>query len=456
MPTDLMPLMNELRSFKSLNGTQDRLLLLGEVLFLQAVESFSEVYAPLDFVIDTADMAVLRSTQASPSDVKGKVDGLLKRVELPSLPTAGDRVSAQELSRLLRSVNTLVETLARDTHGLPGLLQLGQAYSELIERDYGRSESLTPPKSVSQLLAEVLAPEDGMTVLDLTPEMGAALVGLTRYIRTHDRDPNRVKFTYIAQGAAARITALHLLLNGVISFKPQTVDLLAEPDLIFCDADRVVATPPTGSRLQDTIRWPDDDHGLLFSPRKWPRTAEWHHILVGMSHLKAGGRAAFLIPYGPLFRMGSEADTRQDIAAAGWLHSVTALPSGLFAYTNLYFALTVFERPSAAKTAYTDIQFIDATQLGVRDGRQQTLPTAAIELLADVINERTERPGLATLVSRLDVHANDDNWQPNQYFEQELQQGRSLEEITLELEQAIADVAIVEQRAITALAALPR
>lgn len=456
MTPDLMPLMFELSSFRSMTNTPDRLLLLGEVLLLQAVESFPDVYGALDVTIDTAEMAILRSMQASPADIRGKIDSVLNRWKLTALSSSVDRVSPQELSRMLRSVNTLVETLARQTPGLPGLLRLGQAYSEVIDRDHSKSGIRTQPRSVTRLLAEVLAIEEDMTVLDLTPEFGMTMVSLTRHMRDDHRDPNRVKFTYVARGEEARITALHLLLNGVTNFESQAVNVLTNPDLIFIDADRVLAMPPAGLRLEQSISWPDDDYGMLFSPKRWPRTAEWHYMLIGMSSLKAGGRAAFLTSYGPLFRMGAEAETRQDIAAAGWLRSVTALPSGLFAYTGLPFALTIFERPSTAKPAYTDIQFIDASPLGVRERRQQTLPAATVDLLAELIVERTERPQLATLVPRLDVHANDNNWQPNQYFEHELDQGRSLEEITLELDQAIADVAIAEQRALTALAALPK
>lgn len=360
-----------------------------------------------------------------------RLQGAPRGLNMPDLDPA-------VVARTSRSVGVYVSQLVAGHEEREALAAVGQAATLLL--DYGvrqfpaTSGVVQTPETLAQLTVSLLDAQPGMTVLDSSVGFARTLVEVARDQVAQGHDPNALRYVgQELQQATALLGAMHLLLNGVTNFVIHVGDTLTQPATEPESFDRVIADPPIGMAVPHLVNALSGDRRFAFGRKSLPKTADWLFLQHGLTSLKPGGRAVFVTAHGPMFRGGSEGSIRQDLLAAGWLNTVVSLPSALYPNTGLPLVLTVFDRPRAGERGQDDVLMIDATSVGVREGRTQVLTRETREALVDRFTQRQGDAATAVLVSHDRIYANKDAWQPNQYLEREAEAGRSVADIRAEL-----------------------
>lgn len=410
--------------------------LISSLLLLQTVLRFDDHYRSLGVTVPSTLAADLQELELPVERVAALVHEVLgDRVQIKvSLPTVNPLIVAQTARQLGRYVN-LVAAGEEDSDVLS---DLGQACTYLL--DYIDRQKLTngqqTPATLAQLTASLLDVRPGMTILDCSVGVARIFVEVARLQQAAGYDPNAI--CYVGQEMNIQVVALgaiHLLLNGVANFVIHFGNTLTDPATEMESFDRVVADPPMGLKVVTADNVLEGDRRFKFGPRNLPKTAEWLFVQHGLSALKPGGRGVFITPHGPLFRAGVEAAIRQNVLLAGWLNAVIALPSALYPVLALPVVMTIFDRPLPGQSGHGEVLMIDFSTQGTREGRHQILEDRVRSDLLSLVEQRTEQPDLAALVSHERIYANKDVWQPSQYLEREVSQTRSVTAIRQELAQ---------------------
>jgi type I restriction enzyme M protein len=134
---------------------------------------------------------------------------------------------------------------------------------------------------------------------------------------------------------------LNLAIHGVDA-KVASGDVFSADAFSDLRADRVVAVPPWGQRLDQADELANDPRWVWGEPGPADGNAAWiQHCLY---HLADDGRAVVVVPNRAMFEGGRSGRIRQRIIKAGLLDAVIALPAGLFRWTNVPCALLVFSK----------------------------------------------------------------------------------------------------------------
>lgn len=159
--------------------------------------------------------------------------------------------------------------------------------------------------------------------------------------------------TYIETMREATLPALvSMFIGGKIDIVHG--DPICEPSAVeggkLRQFDNCLAFPPIGVRYSPDIA-DRDLYGRFKEKTNSGTVLAVRHI---MAHTR--GRAVIAIPHSFLFSPGADRNIREELLKRGLLESVIAMPSGLFAHTNISFALLVLNMSKPVKK----IRFVNA------------------------------------------------------------------------------------------------
>ncbi|HLM75201.1 MAG TPA: class I SAM-dependent DNA methyltransferase, partial [Polyangiaceae bacterium] len=294
---------------------------------------FSAIEAAKEGVGEALNRAGEAIEKANPALGLG---GVLTGIDFNDSRRLGDGPARDAVLR--RLVEHFARICLRNDH-LSEPDMLGRAYEYLIERfadDAGKKggEFYTPPK-VAELMAELLAPEEGMSVCDPTCGTGGMLIESARYIER--RGGSREKIALFGQErnlATWSIGRMNMLLHGLPGARLEQGDTIRSPKLVaggrLMRFDRVIANPPFSLDGWGREAAERDDLGR-FSYGLPPRTrGDFAFVEHMLATLNDAGRLAVVVPHGLLFRGGSEGEIRRRMAREDLFEAVIGLPSHLF------------------------------------------------------------------------------------------------------------------------------
>jgi type I restriction enzyme M protein len=313
-------------------------------------------------------------------------------------------------SVLRRLVEHFAKLCLRNDH-LSEPDMLGRAYEYLIERfadDAGKKggEFYTPAK-VAELLVELLAPEEGMSVCDPTCGTGGMLIESARYIER--RGGSRGSIALFGQEknlATWSIGRMNMWLHGLSSARIERGDTIRAPKLVeggrLMRFDRVIANPPFSLEGWGREAAEQDDFGR-FSYGLPPKTrGDFAFVEHMLATLAEAGRLAVVVPHGLLFRSGSEGEIRRRIAREDLFEAVIGLPSNLFYGTAIPAAVLVMSRQKAPERR-GNILFIDASR-GYREGsNQRFLRDEDVKRIAEAARAWRDEPGFSRVARREEI-----------------------------------------------------
>lgn len=140
-------------------------------------------------------------------------------------------------------------------------------------------------------------------------------------------------------------------------------------------------------------------------------------VQLGLSKLKQGGRAAFLVNMGVLYSQGDAKRVRREWIERGVIRQVIALPAKLLPHTTNKCAILLFENEQVAETI---VKFVKADDLyeAVKPGHNIMSDTAYSEIKERL--EKSERTIDTATVDYADIEAADYSLHPDTYVKKEI------------------------------------
>lgn len=254
----------------------------------------------------------------------------------------------------------LLEDFAKETLNLRpsrigNLDIIGNAYEFLIKNfaaNSGRSagEFYTPPE-VSQLMATLMAAQEGDEICDPACGSGSLLMKCGRYVQKHnDGSKKYALYGQEAIGSTWALAKMNMFLHGEDNHKIEWGDTIRNPKLLnkggsLQHFDIVVANPPFS-----LDKWgsgtAEDDKFSRFKRGIPPKTkGDYAFILHMIETMKPkSGRMAVVVPHGVLFRGSSEGRIRQELVDENLLDALIGLPEKLFYGTGIPAAILIFKK----------------------------------------------------------------------------------------------------------------
>jgi len=375
-----------------------------EVARFRAIEAVEEGVGE---ALNRASEAIERANPALALALQGVLTG----IDFKDERRLGDRPQRDSVLRRL-VLHMAGICLRNDRLSEPDML--GRAYEYLIERfadDAGKKggEFYTPPK-VAELLAELLDPEEGMSVCDPTCGTGGMLIESARYIERRGGSRSRIAlFGQEKNLATWSIGRMNMLLHGLSSARIERGDTIRAPKLVeggrLMRFDRVIANPPFSVGGWGREAAENDELGRFsygIPPESRGDFAFVEHML---ATLREAGRLAVVVPHGLLFRGSSEGEIRRRMAREDLFEAVIGLPSNLFYGTGIPAAAVVMSRQKAPDRR-GDVLFIDASR-GFREGsNQRFLRDEDVKKIAEAARSWKDIPGFSRVVRREEIERN--------------------------------------------------
>jgi type I restriction enzyme M protein len=353
-------------------------------------------------------------------DHNAALEGVVQHIDFTR--TVGQsRIPDRKLRDLIKHFSKL--PLRNEDFEFPDLL--GAAYEYLIgefaDSAGKKGGEFYTPRSVVRMMVQLVEPREGMSVYDPCSGSGGMLILSKDYVEEHGGNPRNLRLAgQEYNGGVWSISKMNLLLHGIPDADMQNGDTLAEPMHVQGGRlerfDRVLSNPPfslnysrEGMQHRERFQW------------GWAPEASKKADLMFVQHmvsvLKAGrGLAATVMPHGVLFRGGAERDIRAKLLDQDVIEAVIGLAPNLFYGTGIPACVLVL-RPPRSKPADRagKVLFINADAEFSAGRAQNYLLPEHVEKIVAAYREFADIPGYATLVTREELAANDDNLNVRRY-----------------------------------------
>jgi type I restriction enzyme M protein len=238
--------------------------------------------------------------------------------------------------------------------------QFNDLYEKILRdlQSAGNAGEFYTPRAVTQFIVDMVNPRLGEKVFDPATGTGGFLVCAIEHLRQQVKNADDEATLQQSIGGVEKkqlphmLCVTNLMLHGVEV--PSLIvhgNTLARPLRDYTPAERVdvvITNPPFGG-----IEEPGIEAGFPADLRT-KETADLFLVLI-QHILKAGGRAALVLPDGTLFGDGVKARIKEQLLTECNLHTIVRLPNGVFApYTGIKTNLLFFTkgRPTEAVWYY--------------------------------------------------------------------------------------------------------
>lgn len=356
---------------------------------------------------------------------KAKLSGVFRNIDFNSESNLGQtRERNVRLKMLLEDFASSKLDLRPSRVGNQDVI--GNAYEYLIAKFAAgagkKAGEFYTPAEVSELIAELIAPQPGERICDPTCGSGSLLIKCANQVqRQGSKD-----FSLYGQeinGSTWALAKMNMFLHNVDSARLEWGDTIRNPKLLQDDIlmrfEVVVANPPFS-----LDKWGADDVAsdrFKRFHRGTPPKSKGDYAFI--SHMietttLMNGRVGVVVPHGVLFRSSSEGTIRQQLIDENLLDAVIGLPSNLFFGTGIPAAILIFKR----KKADQKVLFINASSEYADVKTQNNLRPQDIQKIVDTYKNRESVDKYAYLATLEEIKENDYNLNIPRYvdtFEEE-------------------------------------
>ena len=239
---------------------------------------------------------------------------------------------------------------------------LGDLYEGLLEKNANETKSgagqYFTPRALIDSMVRVINPQAGEVIQDPAAGTAGFLIAAHEYIRKSEYYDDLPLKAYSFQKNNAfvgvelvpstrRLALMNCLLHGMEGDDEGVVHLgnsLGQVGAALPKADIILANPPFGTSKGGDASITRDD---LTYPTSNKQLAFLQHIY---RNLKAGGRAAVVLPDNVLFESGVGTDIRRDLMNKCNLHTILRLPTGIFYAAGVKTNVLFFTKGSESDT----------------------------------------------------------------------------------------------------------
>ena len=354
-----------------------------------------------------------------------------------------------------RTLTDLIEhfsTVALTNEAVPPDV-FGQAYEYLIKRFADQSNKKAgeyyTPRSVVQLMVNILDPQENETVYDPSCGTGGMLIEVIEHVKRAGGRPQLLWGKLFGQEkvlTTSGIARMNMLLHGVEDFRIVKGDTLRDP--AFFDGDKlatfdcVIANPPFSLEEWGEDAWPGDRWGrnqLGGTPPK--KSGDWawvQHMFA--SSAPETGRVAVVLPQGALFRQGAEGKIRKAFLDADLVEAVIGLAPNLFYGAGISASIMVL-RARKPESRQNKVLIVNGETLFKKGRNQNTLEPEHASKLLELYEAFKDAEGLAHVAALDEIRANKHNLNIPLYVEP------PPDENALTLEQAVEQLRIAHEAA---------
>jgi type I restriction enzyme M protein len=355
-------------------------------------------------------------------DHNAALEGVVQHIDFTR--TVGQsRIPDRKLQDLIRHFSKY--RLRNEDFEFPDLL--GAAYEYLIgqfaDSAGKKGGEFYTPRSVVRMMVELVQPREGMSVYDPCSGSGGMLIISEDYVEEHGGNPRNLHLAgQDYNGSVWSISKMNLLLHGIPDADMQNGDTLAEPMHVRGGQlerfDRVLSNPPfslnytrDGMQHPERFQWGWAPEG--------GKKADLMFVQHMVSVLRGGrGIAATVMPHGVLFRSGAERDIRTRLLDDDIIEAVIGLAPNLFYGTGIPACVLVLRAPGTKPAERAGkVLFINADAEFAAGRAQNYLLPEHAEKIVSAYRQFTDITGYATVVTREDLAANDDNLNIRRYVD---------------------------------------
>ena len=361
-----------------------------------------------------------------------RLDGILRSTNWNDDSKLG---SPANRDRIVRSLLVHFSDLDLRDDNLERRDVLGNAYEYLIKQfadDAGKKGGeFYTPRSVVQLLVELLRPAEGMRIGDPTVGSGGMLIYSAKYVEDHGGNPlNLVLHGQERNLGTLGICKMNMLLHGLRSARIEGGDTIAEPQLLdehgrLLTYDRVIANPPFSLKEWGYDFAANDPHHRFerfgaIPPRTKGDLAFLQHMIATTN---ASGMIGVVMPHGILFRGGAEGVIRKGIVEADLFEALVGLAPNIFYGASIPVAICILNKAKQPERR-GKVLFIDAAQEGYfRPGKAQNyLDPEHIAAIVAAYRTFQERPGFAHVADEEEIQANEFSLSISRYVDTTVEQ----------------------------------
>lgn len=351
-----------------------------------------------------------------------KLEGVLLGIDFNDERKLGD-VKARDtiLARLIQHFGTI--PLKNINLEEPDML--GRAYEYLIEKfadDAGKKggEFYTPQKVV-ELIVQLLAPKEGMSIADPTCGSGGMLIKCAEYVKQHKGNPRNLNLHGQEKNLGTwAICKMNVLLHNLSDARIEKGDTIRTPKLLekgeLILYDRVIANPPFSLAEWGFEAASKDGFGRFLygmPPKTKGDLAFVQHMI---ATLNAEGMCGVVMPHGVLFRGASEGKIRQGLLERDLLEAVIGLPTNLFYGTGIPASVLIFNKQKPAERQ-GKVLFIHAAEEYEAGKNQNRLRDQDIAHIVAVFQEYRNEERYARVVALDEIRENDYNLNITRYVD---------------------------------------
>jgi type I restriction enzyme M protein len=265
-----------------------------------------------------------------------------------------DAYNYMKSGQLMRQVINRINEV--DFNDLKEHRDFGEFYEQLLNdlQSAGNAGEYYTPRAVTAFMAQMIDPKPGEILLDPACGTGGFLTGAINHMRKRyvkrPEDEARMQASLRAvekKQLPHMLCVTNMLLHRIED--PSFVrhdNTLARPYISYTQSDRVdivLTNPPFGGREEDGI---EQNFPAHFRTRE---TADLFLALI-IRLLKAGGRAAVVLPDGTLFGEGVKTRLKEHLMQECNLHTIVRLPNSVFKpYASIGTNLLFFEKGEPTK-----------------------------------------------------------------------------------------------------------
>ncbi|MFE1246078.1 N-6 DNA methylase [Fictibacillus sp. NPDC058756] len=331
----------------------------------------------------------------------------------------------------------------------------GDLYEYLLSKvaTSGTNGQFRTPRHIIDMMVELMKPTPEDIIID--PAMGSAgfLVSAAEYLRNNNNDlflvqglkehfNNTMFYGNDMDRTMLRIGAMNMMLHGIDNPNIDYRDSLAEVNKDKEQYTLVLANPPFKGSL--------DEEGVSNELLKLTKTKKTELLFLALfiRILKAGGRAAVVVPDGVLFGSSkAHKQIRKEIIDTHKLEAIIKMPSGVFKpYAGVSTAIIIFTKTGAGGT--DNVWFYDMKADGYSlDDKRTPIYSNDIEdiiarfgnLQGELERKRTEQ---SFFVKVDELRENDYDLSINKYKEIEYEEAeyKAPKEIIADLQQLESEI----------------
>ncbi|WFQ90510.1 type I restriction-modification system subunit M [Mycoplasma feriruminatoris] len=331
------------------------------------------------------------------------------------------------------TINNLIDTMNKIPTSSQDYDVLGFIYEYLIAQFASsagkKAGEFYTPHEVSDLMSKIIAyhlkDKNTISIYDPTSGSGSLLLNIGDEFKKYNKGSSPV--TYYAQelkNETFNLTRMNLIMRNI---NPNEINV-RRGDTLETDwpmfknedlstykhltVDAVVSNPPYSQEWSSEKHTNDPryiEYGI--APKK---KADYAFLLHDLYHVDPrDGIMAIVLPHGVLFRGNAEKQIRQKLVENHQIDTIIGLPSNMFFGTGIPTIIMILkkQRPTS------DILFVDASQLYIKEGKNNKFSKSQIKKIADTVNNRQEVENFSKIVKFEEIKENDFNLNISRYID---------------------------------------